>query len=262
MDAKVQVGDTTIAYAAEGVGQPLLLIHATAGSRVQWLAVTPLLADRFQVVMPELPGAGETVDPGGPLDIDDLVAQLLAVADAAGFDRFHVAGYSLGAALAAAVAAEAGDRVASATLLFGWARSTPAEQFQFDVWQRLVRADRELFARLLLLQGSSDGFFDLLGDGIDGIAGLIAAGVAPGTDRHAELDARLDISDRLGKITAPTQVVGGDHDAILPPAHSAELAAAIAGAERVEVHGNHLFVLEQPAEVARLVADFALRHPA
>src|SRR5207248_11327193 len=63
--------------------------------------------------------------------------------DLLGIERYHLSGYSLGAAAAAALAAEHGDRVRSLALVCGWARSGPRERLQFDVWQRLFAADRD-----------------------------------------------------------------------------------------------------------------------
>lgn len=257
----VGVDGAEVHYEVHGAGEPVVLVHSTGGSAIQWAAIAPALADRWAVAVPELSGTASCVDDGRPLTVDDLVAQVRAVADDAGFDRFHVAGYSLGAAVAMALAAAEPAQVASLVSLLGWSRSTPELAHRFDLWSRLFRADRELFARYFLTTAGTETWLAAHAEGLDQVSALLAAAVAPGTDRHAELDAVLDIDDRLGAIVAPTMVVGGTQDRILPIALSRQLAAAIAGAELVEVEANHNFVGEQPAEVAALLARHFAAHP-
>src|SRR5207248_9129818 len=87
--------------------------------------------------------------------------------DLLGIERYHLSGYSLGAAAAAALAAEHGDRVRSLALVCGWARSGPRERLQFDVWQRLFAADRDLFTRYLFSVGMSPAVLEAAGEGVE-----------------------------------------------------------------------------------------------
>ena len=101
----VTVGDVDVAYAVEGSGEPVVLVHGTTSStQGSWLQVTPVLAERFTVIGPDLPGSGGSSMTGKPLELDDIVDQTLAAATDAGADRFHLAGWSLGAVVAAAAA--------------------------------------------------------------------------------------------------------------------------------------------------------------
>ncbi len=95
--------------------------------------------------------------PFEPLTVEGLVAQALGVMDELGHERFHVAGYSLGAVVAAATAAIAPDRVRSATLLAGWATTDARQRVTFDLWRRLIAVDRELFMRYAVADGSIHG---------------------------------------------------------------------------------------------------------
>src|SRR3954452_7526454 len=102
-----------VAYEVQGSGEPFVLVHGSTGSRATWMQQTPTLAERFRVVLPEYAGGGETPLPGDPLTVDLLVAQVLSVADEVGADSFHLAGYSLGAVVVAALAADHPERVRS-----------------------------------------------------------------------------------------------------------------------------------------------------
>jgi 3-oxoadipate enol-lactonase len=250
---RVQVGDVDVAYEVQGDGEPLVLVHGSTGSGAHWVQVVPGLVDRFRVVLPDYAGGGATVDPGGPLEVDDLAAQVLAVADDVGAGRFGLAGWSLGAVVAAAVAAAAPDRVSALTLVSGWAASDARMAFTFDLWRRLLATDRELFARYTFADGASRQLFELMGEGVESLIEPTAASFSSGADRHADLDGRVDIADRLGAITAPTLVVGGVEDRWVPIEHSRHLAAAISGARLVELECGHLVLAEKAAELTTLL---------
>jgi pimeloyl-ACP methyl ester carboxylesterase len=251
----VQVGDADVAYEVQGDGAPLLLVHGSTGSAAHWAQVAPSLTDRFTVVLPEYAGGGATTDGGGPLHVADLAAQVLGVADDVGAERFGLAGWSLGAVVAAAAAAAAPDRVAALTLVCGWAVSDARMAFTFDLWRRLLVTDKELFARYTFADGASRQLFDLLGDGVEALIAPTALTFAPGSERHADLDGRVDIADRLPAIAAPTLVVGGVEDRWVPIEHSRHLASTIAGARLVELDCGHLVLAEKAAELTALLRE-------
>ncbi len=253
----VAVGEVTVAYGVEGEGDPLILVHGTTASRSTWMQLSPLLTSRFTVITPELPGSGETVDPGGPLEVLDLATQVLAVADALGHDRFHLGGWSLGAVVAATTASVAPMRVRSLTLIAGWATTDARMRFTFDLWSRLIQTDPELFARYAYADGLTAASFEAIGDGIEALVPVTAATIAPGSLRQIELDGRIDIADRLEAITCPTLVIGGIEDRWVDIVHSRHLAAAIRDARLVELPCGHLLPMEQAPALAELITGHA-----
>ena len=76
------MGDVDVAYAVEGSGDAVVLVHGTTSStQASWVEVWPVLAKRFTVIGPDLPGSGGTPTPSGkPLELDDIVEQTLAAA--------------------------------------------------------------------------------------------------------------------------------------------------------------------------------------
>jgi pimeloyl-ACP methyl ester carboxylesterase len=217
----------------------------------------PLLAERFTVVLPEYAGGGESTTPDRPLEIDELVDQVIGAADDAGVARFHLAGYSLGACVAAALAAAQPERVRTLALVNGWAKTDARMKFTFDLWERLYKADVDLFTRYVLADGLGRETFELFGDGIDDMIPMMASGFAPGTALHAELDSRIDIEDRLGDITAPTLIIGGLTDRWVDIAHSRAMANAIPGAYLEELECGHVSLTEKAPEVTALLLEHA-----
>jgi 3-oxoadipate enol-lactonase len=253
----VQVGEIEVAYEVQGTGDPFVLVHGSTGSRATWVQQTPLLAERFTVVLPEYAGGGESTTPDRPLQIDELVSQVVAACDDAGVETFHLAGYSLGACVTAALAAAHPDRVRTLALVNGWAKTDARMKFTFDLWARLYNADIDLFTRYVLADGLGRDTFELFGDGIEGMMPMMASGFSAGTALHAELDSRIDIEDRLEAITAPTLIVGGLTDRWVDIAHSRAMAELIPGAYLVELECGHVSLTEKAADVTALLLEHA-----
>jgi pimeloyl-ACP methyl ester carboxylesterase len=259
MVSVVEVGEAAVAYEVQGDGDPVIMVHGSAGSRAHWMFTTPAMVERNRLVLMEYSGGGETTDAGGPLDVDGLVDQVLGVADAENLDRFHLAGWSLGAVIAAATAARSPERVRSAALICGWAQSDAYMRFAFDLWLRLMAETPELFGRYLFQIGFTPAWFAETGDAVEAVLEA-GAGISSGAARHMELDQRVDIADRLAMISSPTLVLGARRDLVVPFEHSVVLADSIKNAELVELDCGHFVPFERPAELAASLTDFFGRH--
>ncbi|MCB1001076.1 MAG: alpha/beta fold hydrolase [Acidimicrobiales bacterium] len=250
----LQVGNATVGYGEEGAGPPVLVFHGTTMNRTAWDMVRAEMHASYRWVMVEFPGSGESSMPAGPIEVGDLVAQAVAVADHLGIERFHVAGYSLGAVAALATAADAPDRVLSCTSLSGWATTDARMRFTFGLWRQLIATSPELFMRYAVADGFTAGAIAALEPMLEGVIAMGASTLAPGSDAHLELDERVDIADRLGAITAPTLVIGGIEDRWVDIVHSRAIADAVGGARLEEVPFGHLVIQEGAAVVAALLA--------
>ncbi|MFD2081306.1 Pimeloyl-ACP methyl ester carboxylesterase [Actinopolymorpha cephalotaxi] len=105
----------SLAYDRQGSGPPLVLLHGLGHRRQAWDPVVPLLVARHEVVTVDLPGFGASPACGGARWREDLSTAVAAFIADLGLDRPHVAGNSLGGALALELAAA--GQVASATAL-------------------------------------------------------------------------------------------------------------------------------------------------
>jgi pimeloyl-ACP methyl ester carboxylesterase len=70
----------------------------------------------------------------------------------------------------------------------------------------------------------------------------------------------VDITEDLPRITVPTLVVNATEDLLVDPANSRALAAAVPGAEYVEIEAGHVLMAEQPEQWWNTIADFLDRH--
>ncbi|MGK5553901.1 alpha/beta fold hydrolase [Actinomadura kijaniata] len=263
----VSGGESAVHYLVTGTGPGLVLVHGTgADGAGNWGPLIDAVADRFTVVAPDLSGSGATTDPGGPILVPDLVAQVLGAADHAGLERFHLVGHSLGALVAVAVAGTAPRRVSSLTAHAGWAKADPRMRFQFDLWARLVRADPDLAARVLQLTAMgertlNDRTDDDFAEAAAGFAALLEA-AGDGFVRQAGFDAAADVTAPATRVTAPTLLLSSTDDRVVPPGHQRELARLIPHAELVELPGGHGLPFEDPDLFVAAIVDHLDRHVA
>ncbi|MEJ8475072.1 alpha/beta fold hydrolase [Roseibium algae] len=250
----VQVG-----YRKNGEGPALVLVHGTGGDGVgNWEDVTKELSKEFEVIRPDCSGSGHTEDDGRDLTVGYFAAQVLAAVDHAGIQRFALVGFSLGAAVAAHIAAAHSERISALVLISGFAKPDPRLKVQFELWRDLIRSDREAMARLVLLTGfSPDGLSSWGFEGVEqAVRNMVETQNWDGMSRQTEVDLALDVDDALKRIEAPTLVVGGSHDHMVPPAHAKSLAASISGASYLELPTGHLAPIESPDLIAETINVF------
>jgi 2-hydroxy-6-oxonona-2,4-dienedioate hydrolase len=112
-------GDGGMVWRVWGAGPPLVLLHGGYGSWTHWIRNVLVLARRFTVIAPDLPGLGESATPPEPHTAEDLAAivvkglEIVLPNDAAP----HIAGFSFGGVLGGHVAAQLGDRLRALTIV-------------------------------------------------------------------------------------------------------------------------------------------------
>ncbi|MFJ3595693.1 MULTISPECIES: alpha/beta fold hydrolase [unclassified Streptomyces] len=255
----VTVADARVHYERTGSGPTLVLVHGTgsSGAGLTWGQIAPRFAGTRTVITPDLSGTDRTADAGGPLTVEGLAAQVIAVIEDADTASVDLVGFSMGAPVAAAVAALRPDLVGRLVLVAGWAHTDGDEYLRnlFTLWQQLGDSDPAAFGRSVTMTGFSRGFLN--GIGRDQVEQLIP-NMPPteGTLRHVDLDTRIDIRALLPRIQARTLVLGGAQDATVPVEHSRALHAAIAGSAYAELDAGHVMFFEKADEFTQVVADF------
>lgn len=253
-----ELPDARVHYTRHGHGAPLVFVHGTAADSGQWADAVAALADRHTVICPDLSGSGRTTDAGGALTVDALAAQVIAVIAAADATPAHVVGHSMGAVVAAAVAARRPDLVAGAVLHAGWVRSDARLRALFGVWGALLRSDPHRFTELILVTALSPAALSALDDAAFAQAAAdLTARLAPGTDRHVELDARVDIRADLARLRVPVLLIASDQDQIITPDRHDALVAVLPHARQARVRAGHGAPAEAMPELLEQVVAFA-----
>ncbi|MGW6844764.1 alpha/beta fold hydrolase [Streptomyces sp. NPDC054958] len=257
--ATVRVAEAQVHYDRTGSGPALLLVHGTGsgGSAVNWGQVLPRFTADHTVITPDLSGTERTVDDGGPLTVEGLAAQVIAVIEDADTGPVDLLGFSMGAPVSAAVAALRPDLVRRLILVAGWAHTDGDEYLRnlFTLWKRIGISDPAAFGRAVAMTGFSREFLNAIGR--EQVELLIPnMPPTPGTLRHVDLDTRIDIRDLLPRIQAETLVVGCAQDITVPVENSRALHAAITGSRYAEIDAGHVAFFEKEDEFVRLVHEF------
>lgn len=142
---------TKIAYEVSGSGPALLLLHGGGQTRSSWAerGYVDRLAKKFTVIRMDLRGSGDSGRPDTPAAyaLDTVLADVLAVADAAGAKRFHLWGFGHGGSIGRYLAVRS-DRVISAVLVgmdMGPTLSGPVKDALVAMrakWQPLLAAQK------------------------------------------------------------------------------------------------------------------------
>lgn len=240
----------TIGYTLNGEGEPLLVFHGTTQKSDAWNQVRESFSSQLEWIAFDFPGSGDSSMPSGPIDLDEMVHDAVALMSHIGHESFHVAGYSLGAVTALRCAAMYPGQVRTVTSLCGWSVSDARMKVTFDLWRRLIAVDNELFMRYALADGYTAEGLEVLAPMFDVVVAMAASGVQPGSDDHLDLDIRIDIEDSLTLITAPCLIIGAVQDRWVDISKARHLAATIAGSTLVELPAGHLVIGEMAADIA------------
>jgi pimeloyl-ACP methyl ester carboxylesterase len=100
-----------------GAGTPVVLLHGWPQTSHEWRGLAPFLADRYRLVMPDLPGLGESSIPEGGYDKKTLAADLAEMCARLGLGRFHLVGHDWGGPTAFALACAIPGSVRSLAIL-------------------------------------------------------------------------------------------------------------------------------------------------
>jgi 3-oxoadipate enol-lactonase len=252
-------------YERSGAGEPLLLVMGMSGTHRSWgEPFLEALREDFEVVTYDHRGVGlsSRTEPG--FTIVDLADDAAALLDELGWSDAHVLGISMGGMVAQELALRHPDRVRTLTLgctYPGGAGSALAPQpTMAKLGEAWGSGDRERAVRGAWEVNVSAPFAAEEGPWASFREGALEAPVAMEVIM-AQLQAigGHDASGRLGAIAAPTLIVHGSADEMLPVANARAIAERMPDARLEILDGiGHLFFWERPRESAALVREHAL----
>jgi 3-oxoadipate enol-lactonase len=258
-----------IHYQVDGDGaETLVLINGVGDDLGGWLNQTgDFLAAGLRVVSYDNRGVGESGAPAGPYTSQEMAADLKAVVTALGLAGFHLAGVSMGGAIAQEYALAYPGDVRSLVLANTFAVADPFTRSAFDTWARVAQtAGMAVMTEMQAPWIFSPAFYAA---SPDRIAELVA-GAAQSTQPAAAFAAQMaalnnhDCADRIGAITVPTLVLAAADDIIIRPELSRQLFDALAGGVGTwaVVPGGHAAFWEDPAPWNQAVIEFVRAHSA
>jgi 3-oxoadipate enol-lactonase len=255
MTEQIEANGTTISFKRSGKGSPLLLLHGAEADHSMFDAFAPLLVDDFTVIAYDQRDSGGTKNPATPYGFEELADDAAALIAALGYTRANVFGTSFGGVIAQVLAARRPERIDRLVLSSTFRAGAALPSINPD-FPRFA----ELRSRLPESVGEFAKFFftpDYLERHPESVS--VFAGGKRTDEQKARRGAVIPrpISVDLRRITAPTLVVVGAEDRLIPPAHTLSLAKEIAGATTVTIPGvGHVATRQDPAAVAAAVTAF------
>ncbi len=255
-----------IRYEIRGQGDPLALVMGFSGSGRLWgEPFLQALERNFSLVVIDNRGTGESDKPDRPWTLADMAADVVSVLDHAGIARAHVYGISMGGMIAQELALGYPAQVRG--LVLGCTNCGAS---------RSVQAAPEVLANLMPLPGATPeeqarrafsaacGKAFLNSERGKQVLDQVIADMSkyPATPLHtfarqAAAIQGFDTCARLSEIKAPTLVIHGDDDAIVPYENARILARGIPGSRLHTIKdAGHMFFWEAPMEAAHVATEF------
>lgn len=249
-----------IYYESQGSGPAIVLLHSFLCDGEMWSPQVKALADHYRVINIDIRGHGRSDVANAPLDIYDLVADVVAVLDQEGVQSAVWAGLSIGGMIALRAAITAPDRVSHLILLDTHAGTETG--FKIAKYKTLVllakllgiRPLLNIVAKLMFGQHTRQTQPELVTRWKEKFAEMPLDSIQHMVNA---LCARDSLKTRLPEIQQPARVIVGEEDVSLPPPCSIALTKRLADAHLTIVeHAGHLSTLEQPEAVNRAMLDF------
>ena len=245
---KVSVNGIQLAYDRRGRGTPLVLLHGFPLDHHLWDEVVPLLEDRFDIILPDLRGFGESTTVDSPYSMDDYASDIAGLLNQLSIQKAAVVGHSMGGYIALAFARLYPERVSGLGLV--------SSQLLGDSQERK--------------EGRYKSAADVSENGI----GSVVATMTPKFSSDEKLQAfartsmerqqpsayvgalkamaeRIDSTPLLASLKIPVVVIHGDADALIPIDRAREVRDSLPEARLIEIHdAGHMPMLEAVNETA------------
>jgi pimeloyl-ACP methyl ester carboxylesterase len=217
--AYAAINGINLYYEIHGRGRPLILLHGGLGSGEMFGPTLPTLAEKHQVILPDLQGHGRTADIDRPIDPRLMADDIAALIDALGLEKPDIVGYSLGGGVAFFTASKYPDKVGKLVMAAANVRRDAipvemlAQQGQVNAASAEFLKDTPMYELYNRVAPRPEDFPRLL-------------------DKMGESMAKdFDLSEELRAIQVPTLIVAADAD-MAPPSHYVEMFKLLDGGLR------------------------------
>lgn len=246
-----------------GQGDPILFISGLGYASWCWAGVRQAFSPRYRAVTFDNRGTGRSEKPAGPYSIPMMADDAARVLDQCGIERAHVVGHSMGGYIAQTLALQHPQRLRALVLVGtgpGGSQATPVPAETQAAWASAADLSPQEYARRTMPLSFAPGWTDRHPDEFEQFLHQRLEFPTPSANWRAQFDACVEYFERgveVEKIRAPTLVIHGRQDRIVPHENGALIARRLPGARFVSLEGiGHLPYLEDPASFERLLREF------
>ena len=240
---KVQAHTIAMNYEQQGTGEPLLLIPYLAADHACYAFQVGEYAKYFTCISVDLRGTGDSDKPDGAYTTEVLADDVVAFMQAAKIDKAHIAGLSLGAAVGAWIAAKHPERVLSLSLHSPWAKTDAFIKTVVEGWQVMAKSLEsvpEMIIRGIFPWCFTPELYAARPDYIQSLADFVRSRPAQPVNAFLQPSNAVllhDVESQLERITAPTLISFGRHDAVTSTRFAAPMTAKIRNSELLIFEG-------------------------
>jgi 3-oxoadipate enol-lactonase len=251
--------EARIYWDEQGHGAPVLLIMGLGYTSHMWHRTRPVLTQRYKTIALDNRGVGRSDVPPGPYPIALMASDAAAVLDAAGAESAHIFGVSMGGMIAQEFALQYPKRVRSLVLGCTAAGGPTAVRADAEATQMLMTRDKMTPEQAI--EAPVPFIYDSTTprQRIDEDLAIRKPWLPRPEAYTSQLQGIIawEAYSRLTRIAAPTLVIHGENDRLVPPANGKLIAERIPGAKLVMIpHASHLFTTDQPEAAHRAILKF------
>jgi 3-oxoadipate enol-lactonase len=257
---KVKANGIDLYYELHGPeeAEVLVLSNGVLMSTASWAYQTPVLSQRYRLILYDCRGMWLSEHPPGPYSMELHADDLAALLDALGIERAHIGGTSYGAEVSMVFALRYPERAQSLIVTAAVSHLDPLLMGLADIWIEAARShDPELLFKVVYPLTFSEAWIAANQEALD-----LARQRYEALDFDALLElflcfSRLDITADLHHITAPTLVVAGELDALKSRKYADVIAREIPGAEYALIpNAGHAAMWERAGVFNSLILGF------
>lgn len=264
---KVKANNLTMNYDQQGTGEPLILIPFLAADHACYAFQVPEYAKHFTCFSLDLRGTGETDKPEGSYSTELLADDVAAFMQAAGIQKAHISGLSLGAAVGMWLAAKYPDKVLSLSLHSGWPKTDLFIKTVVEGWRVTAKAlgsVPEMVILALFPWCLTPELYAAKPEYIQSLADFIRSRPAQSLASFIQQSNAVvahDVEAQLHRITAPTQITFGRTDVVTSTRFADRLNRSIRDSELLLFEGcAHAPLYEKVEEFNQKTLRFLRRH--
>jgi 3-oxoadipate enol-lactonase len=247
----------------QGAGAPFLLIQGLGQSSWPGRRLAPSFSDRRRVILFDNRGTGRSPKEPPPESIEQLADDAASVLDSRTTEPAHVLGHSMGGYIAQTLALRRPDLVRSLVLV-GTGAGEPTHEHvpeeTLSAWLAHAHLAPEDYARATMHYSFAAGWREANEALYEEFVRLRVEYPTPPVCWRAQYDACVTLVERglpVERISAPTLVVHGDADRVVPISNGRAIAARISGAQLEELPGSgHFPYFEAPERFVAVVGEF------